>query len=147
MLANHAKIAAAKELTLPIAEDSATYYYEGYDYGLVVFPSEPQDQNTIDEFMGITPKALPKPASISLSVVDGGGSATIASTTASSLSSLGFHVVAAGSATPVGPISETKVVYSSDRPPRRRGARPAARCPVSPSSRRGDGGGCGRSPS
>jgi LCP family protein required for cell wall assembly len=116
ILDDHSKISVTKELTLPIAEDSSTYYYKGYNYGLVVFPSEPQDQATIDEFLGeAVPANAVRPAKISVSVVDGAGTPATATSTATALHALGFNAVATGTATPVGPIAETKVLYANAR--------------------------------
>ena len=72
-----AKIGTAPELTLPTINDAATYYYEGAPYGDVIFPSEPQDQQAIDQFLGTTPSGWKlAPSSISVSVIDGTNSAT-----------------------------------------------------------------------
>ena len=107
-------IATVPELTMPNIENFADYMYEGYDYGSVVLPTYPQDQQAVDNFLGLKapPGSAVAPGSVTVSVMDGTGTAGQATTTADQLSSLGFHVVGTGSATPVGPISETVVYYA-----------------------------------
>jgi LCP family protein required for cell wall assembly len=107
-------IGTVPELTMPNIENFADYMYEGYDYGSVVLPTYPQDQQAIDEFLGLKapPGAAVAPGSVTVSVLDGTGTTGQATTTAAQLSSLGFHVVGTGSATPIGPISETVVYYA-----------------------------------
>jgi hypothetical protein len=79
-----------------------------------VLPTYPQDQQAIDEFLGLKapPGSAVAPGSVTVSVLDGTGTTGQATTTAAQLSSLGFHVVDTGSATPIGPISETVVYYA-----------------------------------
>jgi LCP family protein required for cell wall assembly len=109
----HSKVDATDEFTLPIVEDTQEYLYKGYDYGDVVFPTAPIDQETIDTFLGGSPVgAQVKPASVSVSVSDGTGSPTGAAQMITSLHALGFKVTAAPPVTPVGPVSETTVVYN-----------------------------------
>ncbi|MGD0286461.1 MAG: LCP family protein [Acidimicrobiales bacterium] len=107
-------ITTVPELTMPNIENFADYMYEGYDYGSVVLPTYPQDQQAVDNFLGLKapPGSAVAPGSVTVSVMDGTGTAGQATTTADQLSSLGFHVVGTGSATPVGPISETVVYYA-----------------------------------
>jgi hypothetical protein len=107
-------IGTVPELTMPNIENFADYMYKGYDYGSVVLPTYPQDQQAVDNFLGLKtpPGSAVAPGSVMVSVMDGTGTAGQATTTADQLSSLGFHVVGTGSATPVGPISETVVYYA-----------------------------------
>ena len=107
-------VATVPELTLPNVENFADYMYEGYDYGSVVLPTYPQDQRTVDEFLGLKapPGAKVFPDKIKVSVLNGSGVADQAATTAAKLATLGFRVVGTGTATPVGPISETVVYYA-----------------------------------
>ena len=117
-------IAGVPELTMPNVENFADYIYEGYDFGSVVLPTYPQDQQAIDRFLGLKkpPGASVPPGSFTVSVADGTGTASQATSTATQLSSLGFHLVGTASATPVGPISETVVYYRPGRIARRRAA-------------------------
>ncbi len=102
------------QYTTPIVVDTQIYTYKGYGYGDVVFPTEPQDLQTVDAFLGETPPGLKlKPSAITVSVVDGTGSATATAAVVTRLRALGYHVVATGSQTPVGPVSETTVDYAS----------------------------------
>ena len=47
-------IAKVPELTMPNVENFADYIYQGYDFGSVVLPTYPQDQQAIDKFLGLT---------------------------------------------------------------------------------------------
>ncbi|MFZ0058943.1 MAG: LCP family protein [Acidimicrobiales bacterium] len=107
-------IGGVPEYTTPIVEDTQAYIYKGYGYGDVVFPTEPQDQQTIDAFMGVTPAGLElAPSAITVSVVDGTGSAASTAAAVTKLRALGYRVVATGSQASVSPISETTVFYAS----------------------------------
>jgi LCP family protein required for cell wall assembly len=111
---HHANFSSAPELTLPIVSDAVTFYYKGYNYGLDVFPSEPQDQKVIDAFMGTTPPGLRlAPSTISVSVVQGDNSATETAAVASALGALGYKIVPTTAADDTGPVSETSVVYAA----------------------------------
>ncbi len=98
-------------------------------------PTYPQDQQAIDEFRGlkVPPGSAVAPGLVTVSVVDGTGTTGQATTTAAQFSSLGFHVVGTGSATSIGPISETVVYYSkghlldAERQPRRMRRQPRCR--------------------
>ena len=109
-----ADLGSAPELTAPIVVDAATYYYKTYNYGLVVFPTEPQDQATINQFMGSKPAGLKlSPSKISVSVIDSTGSPSATATTAAQLHALGYPIVATTATNYVGPVSETSLVYAS----------------------------------
>lgn len=106
-------VGTSPQYTVPIINDSQTYMYKGYSYGDIVFPAEPQDQQAIDAFTGSAPPGLTlHPGSITVSVEDGTGSPAAAAATVAAVRALGYKVVATGSETPVGPISETTVRYS-----------------------------------
>lgn len=110
----HLQVANVPELTIPIVNDAVTYNYKGYNYGLVVFPTEPQDQETIDTFLGTTPPARHlAPSSISVSVVDGTGSPSTTANVSSELAGLGYRIVPTTATNYVGPVSETTVEYGS----------------------------------
>ncbi len=109
----HANVGTAPELTLPTITDAATYYYEGANYGDVIFPSEPQDQQAIDKFLGTTPPGWKlAPSSVSVSVIDGTSSASQTSSTASQLGALGYRMVPTAVSRYVGPEAETTVLYN-----------------------------------
>jgi LCP family protein required for cell wall assembly len=119
-------IDAVPQLTLPVAvvtdPDGAGggLQYQGGAYGDVEFPSEGQDQSTIDQVLGITATTdsmtgapLPAPAAVSVSVMNGTGAYNQATDTSTSLAALGFHMVGAGDTPPTGDVSETVVYYGS----------------------------------
>ncbi len=105
-------VGTSPETTLPVIEDTQPYIYQGYNYGDLVFPSAPQDQEAIQAFMGPIPGVGLHPAAVSVSVLGGIGSPTATAHTAAQLAKLGYHVVGEGEQTPVGTISETSVIYS-----------------------------------
>jgi LCP family protein required for cell wall assembly len=101
------------ELTIPIVNDAVTYNYKGYPYGLVVFPTEPQDQQAINAFLGTKPAGLKlATSSITISVVDGTDSTSATSTVATELGRLGYRMVSTTATNDVGPVSETTVEYA-----------------------------------
>lgn len=104
----------APQTTLPNIEDHTDYIYEGYDYGSVVLPSYPQDQQAVDSFLGLSspPGSHIAPHSVTVSVLDGMSDPATASTTSAKLAALGFKVRGIGSTTAVGPLAETIVYYS-----------------------------------
>jgi LCP family protein required for cell wall assembly len=108
-----ANVGAAPEATLPTIEDSQDYMFQGYDFGSVLLPSYPQDQEAIDRFEGVSapPGSSIAPSSVSVSVVNGTDDYGEETSVASQLSSLGFHVLGTSTSTPVGPISEAIVYY------------------------------------
>ncbi|MDA8290240.1 MAG: LCP family protein [Actinomycetota bacterium] len=109
----HANFGGAPELTAPIVVNAATYYYKGYNYGDVVFPTEPQDSQTIAQFMGHPAAGLAlRPSTISVSVVDGTNSPTATASVATRLGALGYRIVPTTASHYVGPVSETTVMYA-----------------------------------
>jgi LCP family protein required for cell wall assembly len=115
---------AAPQLTLPIVLDlSGSYHYKGGDYGDVVWPDEPQDQQVIDQFLGVgsqtntvTGTRLPSPASVTVAVRNGTGTYGQATSTVAALKELGFQASVAGDSPSVGSVSETVVYYSASTP-------------------------------
>lgn len=99
-------------LTLPTTPISS-YYYDNANFGDVVFPVQPADQQIINQFMGQTPSSLPNPSSITVSVLDGTGSYSKTQQVATELSNLGFDVVYTGSAPNFQSPLETTVFYSN----------------------------------
>jgi LCP family protein required for cell wall assembly len=117
------------QLTLPVAvvtdpEGSAgSLEYMGANYGDVEFPAQAQDQDAIDQVLGIGPtidsmtgNPLPTPSSVTVSVMNGTGAYNQATDTADALNALGFHTVGVGDAAPVGDVAETVVYYGSRTP-------------------------------
>jgi LCP family protein required for cell wall assembly len=118
------KIDSAPQLTLPVLEDAfGSYQYKGSDYGDIEFPTQPNDQSTVDSFLGITSSTnsmtgapLPDPGKITVSVENGTGVTDQAATTSAALGALGFHMAELGDRTPVGQEAETVVYYGSKSP-------------------------------
>lgn len=114
LLGYHSKIASVIDLTLPVVEDTQLYTYKGYPYGYVVFPSQPQDQSTIDQFTGGAPiGATVHPYSVTVSVVNGTSNPRAGSTMAAGLRGLGFKVTSQSASTPVSSVVETTVAYAN----------------------------------
>ena len=67
------------QYTLPVVEDGQEYFYSGGDYGDVVFPVQPQDQDVVARFLGESPsegssgRELPSPGSFTVAVENGSG--------------------------------------------------------------------------
>jgi len=109
----------APQVTIPISATTfGSYIYQGGNYGDVVFPTEPQDQNVIDNFLGVTAttdtmtgRALPQPASVSVEVRNGIGVAGQAASTATALGHLGFHVTGTGDSQAVSTQAAEAVAY------------------------------------
>jgi LCP family protein required for cell wall assembly len=117
-------IGSSPQLTLPVSVSHfGSYTYEGGTYGDVEFPPEPEEQETIDQFLGVTGDTdtmagghLPSPGTVTVSVENGSGVYGQGSETATSLGHLGFRIVGDGTTTPVGQEAETTVTYSSRSP-------------------------------
>ena len=114
------------QLTLPVSVvtdpdgSGGSLIYQGGNYGDVEFPTQVQDQQVIDEVLGIgattdsmTGRALPAPSSVTVSVMNGTGAYNQASDTADALTALGFHTVGLGDTPAVGDVAETVVYYGS----------------------------------
>ncbi len=116
-------VSTVPELTVPVVlvETPGGYLYQGYPYGDVEFPIDPGVTQTIDRFLGIGPgidtmdgKALPKPSSFTVSVVDGSGVANVGHVVAAGLRRRGFVIHGIGSATPFGVREETVVYHANN---------------------------------
>ena len=116
---------SAPQLTVPVAVDQfGSYTYEGGSYGDIEFPAQPQDHNTVDQFLGLKSSnedtysggALPAPSTVTVSVLNGSGAYNQAANTAQSLQALGFHIGTIGDSPPVGQEAETVVYYASKTP-------------------------------
>lgn len=111
---HNVNVDATPELTLPVRIDpSSSYIYDGYNYGYIVFPSEPQDQLTISQFMKAPMAGHSLSPSKATVFIDGGiGSSSDTAAISTKLKQLGFDVTGSTEVTPVGPISETDVLYT-----------------------------------
>lgn len=103
---------AVPTYTLPVVVDPNSYYYRGADYGDVIFPTQPQDQQVIAKFLGSSgATANVAPSGISVQVVNGTGLPQQAELVSQGLGTLGFHATVAGNVSPVGSPAETTVYY------------------------------------
>jgi LCP family protein required for cell wall assembly len=114
----------APQLTLPVQVDQfGDYYYKGSDYGDVEFPVQPEDQQVVNQFLGVSPTtdtmgggSLPTPSSVTVSVLNGSDVYDQAGITALGLGQLGFHIVGTGDTASVGQQAETVVTYDQLTP-------------------------------
>jgi LCP family protein required for cell wall assembly len=97
--------------TLPVIVDPNFYYYKGYNYGNVVFPSQPADQQTIDEFLGNPPPGQAALSSTTVRIQSALGSSANSSL-ASQLAQYGLQVVSTGYAPLPGNPAETVITYA-----------------------------------
>ena len=125
----------APQLAVPVMVDQfGDYIYQGGDYGDVEFPSQPQDQSVVDQFLGVAPTTdtmnggtLPAPSTVTVSVLNGSGTSDQASDTAAALGQLGFKVVGTSDTSPVGQEAETTVTYAKMTPSDEAAAQAVAR--------------------
>ncbi|MHB8328502.1 MAG: LCP family protein [Acidimicrobiales bacterium] len=116
--------ATAPQVTLPVRlHGGLDFYYGGYDYGSIEFPTEPEDRQVVDKFLGVpdtantmTGSPLPAPGTVSVSVLNGTGVFDQANSVASQLQALGYDVVGTGNSTPLSVPAETLVTYSAANP-------------------------------
>jgi len=114
----------APQLSVPVLVDQfGNYIYQGGDYGDIEFPSQPQDQSVVDQFLGVPATtdtmngtSLPAPSSVTVSVLNGSDTYNQATGTATALGQLGFKIVGTGDSTPVGQQAETTVTYAKMTP-------------------------------
>ncbi len=126
---------SAPQLTLPVQVDQfGSYQYEGGSYGDIEFPSIVQDQQVIDQFLGVSPSTdtmtgqrLPAPSDVTVSVLNGSGATDQAADTSTALGALGFHMAGVGDSTPVGAEAETVVYYATKAPAAEAAAEAVAR--------------------
>jgi LCP family protein required for cell wall assembly len=121
----HTSIANVPQYTYPVSDvQTGSLLYQGYYYGDVVFPIEPNGVKAIDTIFDVKPgmdsftgQALPSPSSVKLTVENGTGVTNQAALIANPLRSKGFDVLSTGDITPDGPVSETIVWYGGPPPP------------------------------
>jgi len=126
---------SAPELTVPVMEsDINQYIYEGGAYGNVEFPTEPEDFDVVDQFLGVGPNTntlngepLPSPSSVTVSILDGSGTSAAGQTAEAGLQALGFDVVGVSNTPEVGAQAETVVEYAQDTPAEEAAAQAVAR--------------------
>jgi LCP family protein required for cell wall assembly len=110
---------AVPQYTLPVSVVASTsFLYKGSDYGNVALPVEPDDHQTIDQFLHgapttdtMTGKPLPAPGTITVAVQNATGRRDEATKTATALRGLAFQADPITDGAPTGPISETIVSY------------------------------------
>jgi LCP family protein required for cell wall assembly len=116
---------SAPQLTLPVEVDQfGSYTYKGVPgYGDIEFPYNTQDQQIIDQFLGVGATTdtmhggkLPAPGAVTVSVENGSGTYNQATDTSTALQALGFHVAGIGDVAPVGEQAETVVYYAQMTP-------------------------------
>lgn len=113
--------ATAPQQTLPVRlHEGSDFYYEGYDYGSIEFPSQPEDRQVVDDFLSLpadvdtmTGAPLPDPGSVTVSVLSGTGVERDALRASSALQADGFDVVNTGYGVPRSTPAETLVTYSA----------------------------------
>ena len=121
----HVNIGSAPQYTYPVTDvETGTYLYEGYYYGDVEFPVQPDAIAAVDKIFDVasgdnsfTGAALPAASSFKMTVEDGTASASQGTVVANQLTNLGFDVVSHGSVTPTGVVPETVVWYGGSPPP------------------------------
>ena len=121
----HTQIGNVPQFTYPVTDvETGSLLYQGYYYGDVVFPVQPNGVEAINTIFDVPPgdspftgQKLPTPSSIKVSVENGTGATNQAAVVAVPLHRLGFDVVSTGDVTPDGPVSETVVWYGGSPPP------------------------------
>jgi len=109
---------ATPQYTLPVVDDGQEYFYQGGDYGDVVFPVQPEDREVVSRFLGTastdgpTGRALPSAASFTVAVENGSGLYDQGSTTAAALRRLGYNVTSVTDTTAGASTTEATVLYS-----------------------------------
>jgi LCP family protein required for cell wall assembly len=124
----HTSISNVPQFTYPVSDVESGadgLLYQGYSYGDVVFPVQPNGLQAVNTIFGIKPgynsftdKLLPSPSSIKLTVENGTGITNQAAEVANPLRAKGYDVLSTGDVTPDGPVSETTVWYGGPPPPK-----------------------------
>jgi LCP family protein required for cell wall assembly len=121
----HTSLTSAPQFTYPVTNvETGSLLYEGYPYGDVVFPVQPNGVSTVNQIFDVasgmnsfTGAALPANSSFKIAVENGTGVANQASIIAQQLGAKGFRVASTRNVTPPGPVSETVVWYGGAPPP------------------------------
>jgi LCP family protein required for cell wall assembly len=122
----HTSIANVPQFTYPVSDvETGSLLYQGYYYGDVVFPIQPNGARAVDTILDVksgmdsfTGKALPSPSSVKMTVENGTGVTNQAALIANPLRAKGFDVLSTADVTSDGPVSETVVWYGGPPPPR-----------------------------
>jgi LCP family protein required for cell wall assembly len=122
----HTQIGNVPQFTYPVTDvETGSLLYQGYYYGDVVFPVQPNGVEAVNRIFAVAPgdssftgKKLPTPASVKVTVENGTGETNQAALIANPLRRLGFDVVSTSDVTPDGPVSETVVWYGGSPPPK-----------------------------
>ena len=110
---------SAPQYTLPVVEDGQEYFYKGGDYGDVVLPVQPEDQEVVSRFLGTTTnedasgRALPAPGSFTIAVENGSGVYNQGATTRAALEQLGYQVSSVTDTSEGAPVTEATILYSN----------------------------------
>ncbi len=121
----HTQIGNVPQFTYPVTDvETGSLLYQGYYYGDVVFPVQPNGVEAVNKVFDVAPgdssftgQKLPTPSSIKVTVENGTGVTNQAAVVANPLHRLGFDVVSTSDVTPDGPVSETVVWYGGSPPP------------------------------
>ena len=107
-----ANVNSIPEMTLPITvyPDQGQYYYSGQGYGQVDFPVEPVDHQVIAQWQG-SPVPKVDLSSMAVQVRSISDSTRQATSTAASLSALGFNATSLGTAPSPSAVTETMIRY------------------------------------
>jgi LCP family protein required for cell wall assembly len=109
----HVDAAKVPTQTLPVDIDPNSYYFNGADYGDVVFPESVPDRAAIEAFLGLRspPASYVRPGSVRVDVLDGSATPGQGAQVATALASLGFRATSVGSTPPAANPAETVVYY------------------------------------
>ena len=121
----HTHITNVPQFTFPVTNvETGSLLYQGYYYGSVVFPVQPNGLAAVNKIFNVTAgmnsftgTALPSPSSLKITVENGTGAANQAASIANPLRAKGFHVISTGNITSPGPVSESVVWYGGPPPP------------------------------
>ena len=107
------------EYTLPVVEDGEEYLYQGGNYGDIVFPVQPEDQQVVAQFLGTSPtddatgQPLPSAGSFTVAVEDGSGDYDGGADAGWDLGVRGFHVTSVTETSAPASTTETTILYSN----------------------------------
>lgn len=102
------------EYTLPVQVDPNNYIYQGSNYGSVVFPVWPQDQQVINQFLGTggSTSGQLSPSQLTVQVLNGSGVYNQATQVSGELQAYGYQITQVGDTNVAGQPDETVVRYA-----------------------------------